>query len=144
MQWYGTFGNDVFNYPSTFLNSGIQDVNVAAGTINRVWTPNNTNAIYPRLTQQDRNGNYQRPSDLFIEDASYLRLRNIQLGYDFNIPGFQKCRFFVSGQNLLTLTNYSGFDPEVAAGGNVINGFGVDYARNPVAKTFLLGLNLSL
>jgi len=45
---------------------------------------------------------------------------------------------------LLTITNYSGFDPEVAAGGNVINDFGVDYARNPISKTYLLGLNLTL
>ena len=144
MQWYGTFGNDVFNYPSTFLNSGNQDVNVAKGTINRVWTPTNTGAQYPRLTQQDRNGNYLRPSDMFIEDASYLRLRNIQVGYDFTLPGFENCSVFLSGQNLLTLTNYSGFDPEVSGGGGVINGFGVDYARNPVAKTFLIGLNLNL
>ncbi|PQJ79600.1 SusC/RagA family TonB-linked outer membrane protein [Polaribacter porphyrae] len=144
MQWYGTYGNDVFNYPSTFLNSGTQDVNIAAGTLNRVWSPTNTSATYPRLTQQDRNGNYQRPSDLFIEDASYLRLRNIQLGYNFTLPGFQNCRAFISGQNILTITGYSGFDPEVSGGGGIIDGFGVDYARNPVAKTFLLGLNLSL
>ncbi|GIZ09379.1 TonB-dependent receptor [Flavobacterium sp. UMI-01] len=144
MQWYGTFGNDVFNYPSTFLYSGVQDVNVAEGALNKVWTPENTGAKYPRLTQLDRNGNYQRPSDLFIEDGSYLRLRNVQLGYNFNIKGFQKCRLYVSGQNLFTLTKYSGFDPEVAAGGNVINDFGIDYARNPVTKTYLLGLNLTL
>jgi TonB-dependent starch-binding outer membrane protein SusC len=144
MQWYGTYGNDVFNYPTTFLYSGIQDVNVAEGTLGKVWSPENTGAKYPRLTQLDRNGNYNRPSDLFIEDGSYLRLRNIQLGYNFKIKGFQKCRFYVSGQNLLTLTKYSGFDPEVAAGGDVINDFGVDYARNPVAKTYLLGLNLTL
>ncbi|PQV48237.1 TonB-linked SusC/RagA family outer membrane protein [Jejuia pallidilutea] len=144
MQWYGTFGNDVFNYPTTFLYSGIQDVNVAAGTLNKVWSPENPGASFPRLTQTDRNGNYLRPSDLFIEDGSYLRLRNVQLGYNFNIKGFQKCRLYVSGQNLITITNYSGFDPEVAAGGNVINDFGVDYARNPITKTYLLGLNLTL
>lgn len=144
MQWYGTYGNDVFNYPTTFLYSGIQDVNVAAGTLNKVWSPDNTGARYPRLTQLDRNGNYQRPSDLFIEDGSYLRLRNVQLGYNFNLKGFQKCRLYVSGQNLITITNYSGFDPEVAAGGNVIDDFGVDYARNPVSKTYLIGLNLTL
>ena len=144
MQWYGTFGNDVFNYPTTFLYSGVQDVNIAKGALDNVWSPENTGAQYPRLTQVDRNGNYQRASDLFIEDASYLRLRNIQLGYNFKIDGFKKFRVYVSGQNLLTLTNYSGFDPEVAAGGNVINDFGIDYARNPVTKTFLLGLNLTL
>ena len=144
MQWYGTFGNDVFNYPTTFLYSGVQDVNVAAGALDQIWSPTNTGARYPRLTQQDRNGNYQRPSDLFVEVGSYLRLRNIQLGYNFKIKGFQRCRVYVSGQNLLTITNYSGFDPEVAAGGNVINDFGVDYARNPISKTYLLGLNLTL
>lgn len=144
MQWYGTFGNDVFNYPTTFLYSGVQDVNVVKGALNEVWSPENTGAIYPRLTQVDRNGNYQRASDLFIEDASYLRLRNIQLGYNLKVPGFKKSRVYISGQNLLTLTNYSGFDPEVAAGGNVINDFGIDYARNPVTKTFLFGLNLTL
>ena len=144
MQWYGTFGNDVFNYPTTFLYSGVQDVNIAKGALDNVWSPENTGAQYPRLTQVDRNGNYQRASDLFIEDASYLRLRNIQLGYNLKINGFKKFRVYVSGQNLLTLTKYSGFDPEVAAGGNVINDFGIDYARNPVTKTFLLGLNLTL
>ncbi|REG89202.1 SusC/RagA family TonB-linked outer membrane protein [Winogradskyella sediminis] len=144
MQWYGTYGNDVFNYPTTFLYSGLQDVNVIEGALDNVWSSTNTGAEYPRLTQQDRNGNYQRPSDLFIEDGSYLRLRNIQLGYNFNIKGFQKCRLYVSGQNLITITNYSGFDPEVAAGGNVINDFGIDYARNPITKTYLLGLNLTL
>jgi TonB-dependent starch-binding outer membrane protein SusC len=145
MQWFGTYGNEVFNYPATFLYSGTQDVNVAEGALSKIWSPENTGAKYPRLTQLDRNGNYQRPSDLFIEDGSYLRLRNVQLGYNFKIKGFKKCRFYVSGQNLLTFTNYSGFDPEVAAGGgNIINDYGIDYARNPVAKTYLLGLNLTL
>lgn len=144
MQWYGSYGNDVFNYPSTFMYSGTQDVNVAAGTLGKVWTPDNPSAEFPRLTLNDRNGNYQRPSSLFIEDASYLRLRNVQLGYSFKIKGIQKLRVYVSGQNLVTLTKYSGFDPEVSAGGNVINDFGIDYGRYPVAKTFLMGFNLTL
>lgn len=144
MQWYGSYGNDVFNYPSTFMYSGTQDVNVAAGTLGKVWTPDNPSAEFPRLTLNDRNGNYQRPSSLFIEDASCLRLRNVQLGYSFKIKGIQKLRVYVSGQNLVTLTKYSGFDPEVSAGGNVINDFGIDYGRYPVAKTFLMGFNLTL
>lgn len=144
MQWYGSFGNDVFNYPSTFLNAGTQDVNVAAGALGNVWSPDNTSAEFPRLTLNDRNGNYQRPSSLFIEDASYLRLRNVQLGYTFDIKGIQKLRVYISGQNLFTITDYSGFDPEVSAGGDVINDFGIDYGRYPVARTFLMGFNLSL
>jgi hypothetical protein len=78
-----------------------------------------------------------------MEDGSYLRLRNVQLGYNFDVKGFQKCRLYISGQNLITITNYSGFDPEVQSG-DVINGSGVDFGRNPVAKTYLLGLNLTL
>lgn len=144
MQWYGSFGNDVFNYPRTFLNSGTQDVNVAAGTLGNVWTPENPSAEFPRLTLNDQNGNYQRPSSLFIEDASYLRLRNVQVGYSFDIKGLERFRVYVSGQNLFTITGYSGFDPEVSSGGNVINDFGVDYGRYPVAKTFLMGINLTL
>ena len=143
MQWYGTLGNEVFNYTRTFINAGTQDVNIASGTLGRVWTIDNPNAEFPRLTLLDRNGNYQRPSSLFIEDASYLRLRNVQLGYNLNVKGLQKARIYISGQNLLTLTKYSGFDPEVGAGGDIINDFGVDYARFPVTRTYLLGFNLT-
>ncbi|SFD17139.1 SusC/RagA family TonB-linked outer membrane protein [Algibacter pectinivorans] len=143
MQWYGTFGNDVYNGNLEYIRAGTQNLNVLAGTTDVVWTPTNTDAKFPRLTELDRNGNYKNPSDLFIEDGSYLRLRNIQLGYNFDVKGFQKCRFYVSGQNLITITDYSGFDPEVQSGG-IIDGLGVDFGRNPVSKTYLLGLNLTL
>ncbi|WP_088323820.1 SusC/RagA family TonB-linked outer membrane protein [Polaribacter tangerinus] len=143
MQWYGTFGNDVFNINTEYIRAGTQNLNVLAGLENLVWSPTNTGAQYPRLTELDRNGNYQNPSDIFIEDGSYLRLRNIQLGYNFKLKGVNKFRLYIAGQNLLTFTKYSGFDPEVSSGG-IINGLGVDASRNPVAKTFLLGLNLTL
>lgn len=143
MQWYGTFGNDVYNGNLEYIRAGTQNLNVLAGTTDVVWTPTNTGARFPRLTELDRNGNYQNPSDLFMEDGSYLRLRNIQLGYNFDIKGFQRCRLYVSGQNLITITDYSGFDPEVQSGG-IIDGLGVDFGRNPIAKTYLLGLNLTL
>ncbi|WP_299012068.1 TonB-dependent receptor [uncultured Polaribacter sp.] len=143
MQWYGTYGNDVFNINTEYILAGTQNLNVLAGLEDLVWSPTNTGAPYPRLTELDRNGNYQNPSDLFIEDGSYLRLRNVQLGYNFKIKGINNCRVYLAGQNLLTFTNYSGFDPEVSSGG-IINGLGVDSSGNPVAKTFLLGLNLTL
>jgi TonB-linked SusC/RagA family outer membrane protein len=147
MQWYASVGNDVFNGNTEYITSGNQGLNTFAGLENQVWTPENTGAKYPRLTENDRNGNYQNPSDIFIEDGSYLRLRNIQLGYNFKLKGIKKCRLYLSGQNLLTLTDYSGFDPEVSAGAanlSIIERFGVDFSRNPVSKTFLLGLNLTL
>jgi TonB-linked SusC/RagA family outer membrane protein len=143
MQWYATVGNDVFNINTEYITSGNQGLNTEAGLEDLVWTPENTGAKFPRLSELDLNGNYRNPSDLFIEDGSYLRLRNIQLGYNVKLKNIKNCRLYIAGQNLLTLTNYSGFDPEVASGG-VINGYGVDTASNPVAKTFLLGLNLTL
>jgi TonB-linked SusC/RagA family outer membrane protein len=143
MQWYGTFGNDVYNANAEYIYAGTQNLNVLAGAYDLSWSPTNTNASFPRLTEQDLNGNYKNVSDLFIEDGSYVRLRNIQLGYSFNVKGFQKCRLYVSGQNLITITDYSGFDPEVQSGG-IIDGLGVDFGRNPVAKTYLVGLNLTL
>ncbi|WP_396600876.1 SusC/RagA family TonB-linked outer membrane protein [Algibacter sp. R77976] len=144
MQWYGTFGNDVYNGNTEYNRAGTQNLNVLAGTQDVVWSPTNTGAKFPRLTELDRNGNYQNPSDLFIEDGSYLRLRNIQLGYNFSVKGIKRCRLYLAGQNLITLTDYTGFDPEVSSTGGIINGYGVDFARNPVAKTYLLGLNLTL
>lgn len=144
MQWYASVGNDVYNGNREYIISGTQGLNVQAGLIDQVWSPTNTNAEFPRLTNLDPNGNYRRVSDLFIEDGSYLRLRNIQLGYSLDIKGFNQFRVFVSGQNLLTFTKYTGFDPEVSSGNNVINQFGLDFGRTPVARTVLLGLNLTL
>ena len=145
MQWYGTYGNEVFNFNRTYINSGIQDVNIRQGAINNVWTPDNTSAEFPRLSFLDLNGNYQRPSNLFVEDASYLRLRSVQLGYSFRWNSSHSCRVFVSGQNLLTFTDYSGLDPEVQSQtGSIVNDFGVDLAQNPIARTIILGINLTL
>ncbi len=143
MQWYGTFGNDVFNYTTVFRHSGTQDVNVAPGTLDRVWSENNTGSNVPRLTMQDLNGNYQVPSDYFIEDGSYFRLKNLQIGYSPSISGMKKLRTYISAQNLLTLTKYSGFDPEVLSGSDIINGYGIDYAAYAPARTFILGLQLT-
>ncbi|MFC2127130.1 SusC/RagA family TonB-linked outer membrane protein [Bacteroidota bacterium] len=144
MQWYGVFGNDVINYTNLFAHSGINDVNVHAGTLDKVWSPTNTGASFPRLSVLDRNNNYQTPSDLLVEDGTFIRLKNIQIGYNIPMKGVKKLRLSLSGQNLLTITNYSGFDPEVSAGGNIINGYGVDYASYPLTRTFLLALNFSL
>ena len=144
MQWYGVFGNDIINYTNLFAYSAINDVNVRSGALDRVWRPDNTGADFPRLSLLDRNQNYQRPSDLLVEDGSFVRLKNLQLGYNIPLEGVNKLRVSISAQNLFTFTDYSGFDPEVSAGGDVINGYGVDYASYPLTRTFLAGLNFSL
>ncbi len=144
MQWYGVFGNDVINYTNLSAYSAINDVNVRAGALDKVWSPTNTGAVFPRFSELDRNQNYQRPSDLLVEDGSFVKLKNLQIGYNIPVKGINKLRVSLSAQNLWTITDYSGFDPEVSAGGDVINGYGVDFANYPSSRTFLAGLNFSL
>ncbi|MEM6395134.1 MAG: TonB-dependent receptor [Bacteroidota bacterium] len=142
MQWYGVFGNDVYNYTKFFRTSGSSNVNVQEGLIDDAWNPNNVDANIPRLSTIDPNGNFLRSSDYFVEDGTFVRLKNIQLGYNFDIPWASQFRLYVSGQNLLTFTDYTGLDPEVSAGGGIINGLGIDFGRYPLARTVLVGLNI--
>lgn len=101
------------------------------------WTADNpTN--HPRNIASDPNGNFSRPSTYFIEDGSYLKLRNAQIG--FNVPeealkrvgGIGSVRCYVNGNNILTFTNYTGFDPEMA-GANLSRGIG--YGLYPATRT---------
>lgn len=111
------------------------------------WTPDNVNATVPRATWMDPNNN-KRPSDYYLENGSYLRMKNISLGY--TIPkvltrkiGLEKIRFYVSAQNLFTITSYSGYDPELG-----IDTIGADLESNvdrgqyPQSKSYSFGVNL--
>lgn len=140
-------GNFVFNNTRAF-SEGMNSIFGQAGTISNRWTPDNqtTDVRYPRAVFQDPNNN-RRVSDRFVEDASYLRLKNLSLGY--NIPGnvmskigMTKGRIYVSGQNLLTFTNYSGFDPEISTFGETNTAPGTDFLTFPQARTMIVGLNL--
>ena len=140
----GVYGNDILNanrFELEYLNG---TNNQSKDMLNR-WTPTNTNTDIPRATST-RPAN--RISTRQIEDASYLRLKNIQLAYTFS-PSFlsalkvQSIRAYVSGQNLATWTNYSGFDPEVNRFGQDSRSQGFDYSGYPAAKTLFVGLNVS-
>lgn len=111
--------------------------------IKDAWDYNKESGI-PRLAlTSDPNGNFSYVSDFYLEDGSYLRLKNLTIGYtipqnlmrSIGLPG-SNLRFYASGENLLTFTNYTGFDPEV---GN----FGLDAGVYPVARTFSIGLNFN-
>jgi len=111
------------------------------------WTPDNAGSNQPRVTINDPNGNYNQPSDFYVEDAGYLRLKTLQLGY--SLPDFiieraklSKARFYVSVDNLFTLTEYSGLDPEIGAYGGNLN-IGIDRGFYPQARTFRVGANIS-
>ncbi len=117
------------------------------------WTAPGTSNTMPRAILGDPNFN-RRPSDRFLEDGSYLRLKNISLGYTFPsraLNSFGKgvisnIRIYITGQNLLTFTKYSGYDPEIGTGYNQGDGVanqGVDYGIQPQAKTILAGINIT-
>ena len=110
------------------------------------WTTTNPSNTTPKAV----NGgsvNYDNFSAYFVEDDSYLRIQNIQVGYTLgerisNRIGIRKCRIYVSGNNLFTFTDYKGYDPSATGDGNPI-GAGIDKGFYPVAKTYLLGINLN-
>lgn len=110
------------------------------------WTPSNTDTKVPRPIIGDPNGN-NRFSDLFVEDGSYVRLQNAQIGYSLpstsNIIQKQilsKLRFYVSGENLLTISKYKGYDPDFISDGLFSRGF--DYGSFPNPRTILVGIQV--
>ncbi|MDD2245562.1 MAG: SusC/RagA family TonB-linked outer membrane protein [Proteiniphilum sp.] len=107
------------------------------------WSPSNTSSKIPRLSKNDPNSNFSNPSDWYLEDASYLRLKNITLSYDMTdwvrkIDHLKdrnsSLSMYLSGENLFTLTKYSGMDPEVG---------GWDAMKYPVSRVFSLGIKLT-
>lgn len=107
------------------------------------WTPNNPNATYPRLTVGSESANNAAKSDFWIEDAAYLRVKNLQVGYTLperiaGRAGFSNCRLYFSGHNLLTFSRLrAGNDPEV------FNGQAQSGRVYPVARVYAIGLNFT-
>ncbi|MFC3415421.1 SusC/RagA family TonB-linked outer membrane protein [Algoriphagus hitonicola] len=105
------------------------------------------NGFYPRANFSDRNGN-SRISDRWIEDGSFLRIKNVTIAYNFS-PTFLKrikiknARIYAQGTNLLTITKYSGFDPEVSFSSNNPLLQGIDWSVYPLNRNFTVGVNLS-
>jgi TonB-linked SusC/RagA family outer membrane protein len=108
------------------------------------WTGAGTSTMVPRATS-GASINTDEFSDFYVEDASFLRIQNIQVGYTFDTEsiakiGLDKLRLYVSANNLYTFTNYTGYDPGASSGSPI--GAGIDKGFYPVAATFLLGVNL--
>lgn len=142
----GSFGNDIYNQNRVTIEGMSDPLNQTTAVLNR-WTPTNTNTTIPRAVRYDPNQN-NRFSTRFVEDGTYVRLKNLTVAY--NLPGkfLQKAkisgvRVYVTGQNLLTFTNYSGYDPEVSADPFSSVGFGRDYGVYPQARTYTAGLNVT-
>ncbi|NJN35455.1 MAG: hypothetical protein HC817_15550 [Saprospiraceae bacterium] len=142
----GVSGVEILNSTLYYLEGTNKVFNHGVGVLDR-WRKEGDVAKNPKANQ-GANGSFNlRPSDRFIEDGSYLRVRNITLGYNF--PKFtgsvgkvlQNARVYVTLQNFITLTNYSGLDPEIL-GFDPLFGRGIDAYSPPTAKTWLVGFNV--
>jgi TonB-linked SusC/RagA family outer membrane protein len=138
---YSSIGNDIVNQNKNELYNASTRTNKISGLSDLAWHGEGTSSTIPRLSQTDNNQNFSKFSSYYVEDGSFVRLKNVQLGYTIeNKLGFDKIRCSLSGQNLLTLTKYSGVEPEV--GGDVL-GFGFGGWNYPVQKTVLFGINVT-
>ncbi|UGU17885.1 TonB-dependent receptor [Sinomicrobium kalidii] len=157
LSFYGSYGNDILNFVRVELETaggyGLENAysNVSRKYYENRWTPENPSDKYARAVVEDVNKN-NRVSDHFVEDGSYLRLRNIQLAYNFPMDkldflGLNTAKVYLSAQNLFTITGYSGLDPEIGEvadidGNGGIQSRGVDFGAYPSARTFTVGVNL--
>ncbi|MHA4842909.1 SusC/RagA family TonB-linked outer membrane protein [Flavitalea antarctica] len=145
----GVQGNKIYNATRVVTEGMVRFFNAGTQVLN-AWTPTNTNTDIPRAISADPNQN-SRPSTRFLEDGSYLRLKNVMLSYSIPAPALnslthgtvKNLRLYISAQNLLTFTNYSGYDPEVGnrtPNSSLTNG--IDFAVYPQPKSVLFGLQV--
>jgi outer membrane receptor protein involved in Fe transport len=161
--FYGSYGNKIFNYQQRNLESfqapgfvGVENVSEQY-YLNR-WTPSNPSNRFARATYNDDVSANNVASSVYVENGSYLRLRNVTLGY--TLPSaltkkisVSKIRFYIAAQNLFTITKYTGLDPEIGqatgtdpiTGATITNptGSGIDLGTYPSSKFYTLGLNVT-
>ena len=139
----GVGGAQAFYAGKYMLLSDVEGNFNRSNEILDAWSPTNTGSDIPRLSKNDPNSNFSRPSDWYLEDASYLRLKNLTVSYNLT-DLMRKCQHFsernsalsvyFSGENLFTITSYSGMDPECG---------GWDALKYPVSRVFSFGLKLT-
>ncbi|MBK8566329.1 MAG: TonB-dependent receptor [Saprospiraceae bacterium] len=149
----GVQGNDVYFLFGNFAyETQLRGFNAYQDLLNR-WTPENTGTDIPIVSVDDRNGN-RRASTRFLEDGSYLRIRNLTLGYNFKDlvrwEGISSLRLYVTAQNAYTWTKYPGLDPEIQANSNDTRGLGlssdlsvgIDWGTVPSPRTWIVGVQV--
>ncbi len=136
----GASGNVVFQ---GLRRLDIPTANYSTAALKR-WTGPGSSNTYPRLDDEDPNGNFKKPSSFYLSDGSYFRIKTLQLGYTLpkhitDAIGLQKTRIYIGGHNLVTLTKYAGYDPEIGG-----SSYGVDRGVYPQARSYMVGLDVSL
>ena len=142
---YGAFGQQVARSYRKFTDGQYENY---TSEVYNYWTGEGTSSRYPLLQPGNRGMNFQKISDIYIDDADYVRLTNITFGYDFKrlwkTCPLQQLRLYVAAQNLFTITKYDGMDPEngMALNSNEPWVTGVDVGNYPNPRTFLFGVNI--
>lgn len=139
-QFYTVLGSDIFD---ASRRNDLPYINMPEYMLDR-WIGEGTSNKMPRLTMENKNSNW-RSSDLYVKNGSFLRLRNLQLGYSLPKQWLQKAmisnlRLYVNAENLFTITSYKGFDPEISSGGTSL---GIDRGVYPQPRTISIGANLT-
>lgn len=139
----GVGGAQAMNVSKYMLLSDVEGNFNRSREILNAWSPDNRGSNIPILSKNDNNGNFSTASDWYLEDASYLRLKNVTLSYDLSDVFCKwshlndrnsRLSVFLSGENLATITRYSGMDPECG---------GWDALKYPVSRVFSLGVKLT-
>lgn len=141
----GSFGNEIYSATKYFTHAPVGYFNVSKEAYNNAWRGEGTSNTQPIITSNTSNDNY-RNSSFYVEDGSYLRIKNIQLGYSLPQSACKALhvsalRLFFSGQNVFTFTKYSGLDPEL--GSSTLLDVGIDYGVYPQPRTFMAGVNIN-
>ncbi len=149
MQWYAVVGNKLYNRPRHNVDRMDQNTNFRKGAT--FWTPESSSSEWPRAAigapDQGIQYNVLPQSDRWLESGSYLRLRNLEVAYNLS-KNFLKhmklsnSRIFVSGQNLLTITDYTGLDPDIT-GVNIFER-GLDNGQYPALRIISAGISFGL
>jgi TonB-linked SusC/RagA family outer membrane protein len=133
----GVWGNKLYQ---GYRRLDINSANYQRSALD-AWTPQNPTSEHPRLTDKDPNKNYGNPSNYNLQSGAYFRIKTAQIGYTLpksilSKVDVSRARIYVSSNNLLTITKYDGFDPEIAGG--------IDKGIYPQSRTFMLGLDITL
>jgi len=152
--FYGVYGNKIFNFQASALQSfqnrsfvGVE--NVSVDYYNNYWTPSRPSTTDSRVSANDDVEQSNAASSRWIENGSFLKLKNFTVGY--TLPGswirkisVTKVRVYLSAQNLFTITSYTGLDPEIGIQGGNATQNGVDTGTYPSSKFYTIGLNVTL
>jgi len=142
----GSYGNEIYNYTKLYYDFPLFFNGNRSTAVLDSWSPSNTGASLPALSEVIQNNEATQANSYFVEDGSYIRLRSLQIGY--TLPdtivsklGATSARVFYSGSNLFTITDYTGLDPEFATGGTLA--IGVYDSNYPVSSVSSLGVSIN-